>query len=473
MKKFALIILASLSAAPALFAEMPKADDIIVKDLKVARDGSRLNLSCIYDLSQMPTGQNQETRISPIIYSDADTLHLESVTVAGRNRYIMAERNNLLTNSYYRAGKVKNIDYSTSTAWQQWMENAKVDLLLENIGCCESRKTLADRQLAALNMGERSFSAPLYYETPVEERVKTRNAKGEAYIDFKVGKTDILPDYRNNPAELAKIRATIDSVKNDTDTRITRLDICGYASPEGSYAGNERLAKGRTDALADYVRSLYSFPRNLMQTSWVAEDWAGLRKFVAGSEMAAKQQMLAIIDGNLSPDEKDRKLKVDFPTDYAYMLENWYPALRHSDYEVEYVVRSYTDPKEIAKVMKTQPGKLSLRELFILGETLDPASQEYADVFETAVRLYPDDKVANLNAANVALQRGDLQSASARLAKAGDSAKVEYARGVLAARQGDYEKAEEQFRAAARGGLDVSAALRSLDTLTAPEVVKL
>ena len=54
---------------------------------------------------------------------------------------------------------------------------------------------------------------------------------------------------------------------------ITSLSIKGYASPEGPYANNERLAKGRTEALVDYVRNLYSFPAGLATTSWEAEDW--------------------------------------------------------------------------------------------------------------------------------------------------------------------------------------------------------
>lgn len=455
-------------------ARMPEAKDVAVRDVKAVRDGSRLNLDFTIDCGHMPSKSYISTRLQPMIKCGSDSLLLNSVTVAGRTRYLQAKREGELVtndNRTVRAGKEKVIDYQTSVAWQPWMENADIELIVENLGCCQSRKTIAERGLARLNMGDRTFDAPLEYITPVEERVKTRQARGEAYIDFRVNKTDILPDYRNNPVELRKIRATIDSVKNDTDTKITTLRICGYASPEGSYANNERLAQGRTNALADYVKSLYSFPSNLMQTSWVAEDWAGLRRYVSESQMSAKDRMLEIIDGPLSPDEKDRKLKADFPVDYAYMLENWYPALRHSDYAVEYTVRSYSDPAEIARVMKKQPSKLSLREFFILAETLDPKSQEYADVFDTAVRMYPDDAVANLNAANTAISRGELTRAATYLKKAGNTAQAEYARGVLAARTGDYKEAAARFAEAKRGGINTAKALEALEKLQAPEVI--
>ena len=473
MKKSLLIATFILSAST-MWARLPEASDVMINDLTVARDGSRLNIAFTYDLSKMPKGQNIETRLTPVVTAGDDNVELNSVTVAGRNRLIQAERTGAIKqtgNTYYKSGNTNTIPYSTSVAWEPWMENANIELVVENLGCCESRKTVAEHGLAQLNMGPRTFDVAMEYITPVEERVKMRNAKGEAYIDFVVNKTNILPDYRNNPIELQKIQATIDSIKSDSDTKITTLTITGYASPEGSYANNERLAKGRTEALAEYVRRLFTFPKDLMKTSWVAEDWAGLRKFVAGSEMAKKDAILAVIDSNLDPDAKDRKLKADFPVDYQYMLTNWYPALRHSDYVVAYEVRKYTDPEEIAKVFKKNPYKLSLRELFIYAETLKPGTKEYADVFATAARMYPEDETANLNAGNSSILMGDYKAAEEYLSKAGNSPQSEYARGVLAVKQGDLAKAKTYFDAARKGGVNVSQAEAALEKYEAPEVV--
>ncbi|MDE6682313.1 MAG: hypothetical protein K2J87_02685 [Muribaculaceae bacterium] len=471
--KRSLILAAFALAATSMWARMPEASDVIITDLSAARDGSDLNIAFNLDLSKMPKGINKETRLIPVVKAGNDSVRLESVTIAGRNRMIQAERTGAVKSDatkYYRSGKVKTLPYQTSVAWEPWMEDANIDLVVENLGCCESRKTLADRPLARLNMGERPIDMNLEYVTPVEERVKMRNARGDAYIDFEVNTTNIRTDYRNKPRELAKIRATIDSVKSDPDTKITSLSISGYASPEGSYANNERLAKGRTEALAAYVQKLYTFPKNLMKTSWVAEDWAGLRNFVEKSEMVKKAAILAVIDSNLAPDAKDHKLATDFPVDYQFMLANWYPALRHSDYAVEYEVRNYTDPAEIARVFKKNPYKLSLRELFIYAETLDPKSPEYAEVFKTAAKMYPNDETANLNAANCAIMSGDYQEAASYLAKAGETPQAVYARGVLAAKTGDYAEARKLFDKAGSMGIDITDAIRVLERATAPEV---
>ena len=465
-----------LLASTAVAARMPQVADVTVSDLQVGRDGSRLNLAFDMDFSGMPTARNVETRITPVIKAGNDSVRLESVTLAGRNRMIQAERQQRLesdSNRYYRAGKTTTLPYSSSTAWQPWMENADIELVVENLGCCSSRKTIADRGLARLDMGERNFDVDLTYITPVEERVKMRSAKGEAYVDFVVNTTNIRPDYRSNPVELAKIRATIDSIKSDKDTDITTLTITGYASPEGSYTNNERLAKGRTEALSEYVRKLYTFPKGLMKTAWVAEDWAGLRAAVEKSNLAEKSAILKVIDSDLAPDAKDAALKKQFPKDYAIMLSQIYPGLRHSDYTVAYQVRKYTDPAEIAQVFRKNPSKLSLREFFIYAETLDPKSAEYADVLMTAARMYPDDTTANLNAANSAILSGDLNLASQYLSKAGDTPEAAYARGVLAAKEGRYAAAADEFTKAAAGGIDVSAARAALERMTAPAVITL
>ena len=240
--------------------------------------------------------------------------------------------------------------------------------------------------------------------------------------------------------------------------------IEGYASPEGPLKNNERLAQGRTEALVKYVRSLYSFEPSLIKSGWVAEDWAGLRRYVESSDMSEKAGILDIIDlESMAPDAREWRLKSAYPEEYRFLLDNVDPGLRHSDYAVEYVIRSYADVAEIRELIKTTPQKLSLHEMFVLAQSLEPGSDEYREVFEVAVRMYPEDPVANLNAANIALGRDELDRAEVYLAKAGDAPEAVYARGILAAKRGDYATAYSLFdRAAAAGCRETADAVEQL-----------
>jgi outer membrane protein OmpA-like peptidoglycan-associated protein len=112
----------------------------------------------------------------------------------------------------------------------------------------------------------------LDYERPKAEAEKTRELNGQAFLDFVVNKTDIRRDYRRNATELAKVEQTINEVRQDSNTTITHIDIHGYASPEGSYQNNVRLAKGRAQAFKDYVQTLIDLPASIFTVTSTPED---------------------------------------------------------------------------------------------------------------------------------------------------------------------------------------------------------
>ena len=81
------------------------------------------------------------------------------------------------------------------------------------------------------------------------------------------------------------------------------------------------------------------------------------------------------------------------PASYRYILDNIYPRLRHSDYTVTYTVRPFSI-EEAKEILKTKPQQLSLQEMFLVAQTYEPGSPEFNEVFDIAVRLFPDDETA-------------------------------------------------------------------------------
>ena len=235
---------------------------------------------------------------------------------------------------------------------------------------------------------------------------------------------------------------------------VTSLEIKGFASPEGKYDNNVRLAKGRTETLKNYVQRLYSFDYGFIKTDYEPEDWAGLKEWVEKSSLYHRNELLDIInDPTLDPDAKDWRMRIKYTDDYNILLNDVYPGLRHSDYRIAYTVRNYSTPEEIREVLAKAPQKLSLNEMYILAQSLEPGSDEYNEVFKTAVRMFPDDETANLNAANAAMGIKDYASATRYLEKAGTGAEAVYARGVLCALQGNYNEALKLVQEAESKGL--------------------
>lgn len=422
------------------------------------RSDNLLQLGFSVDVSSIPDESNRETLITPVISDGSgNSVCLTPVLLAGRNRYYQALRHNAQADDLrlYRRSAVNTIDFSDTVGYQPWMDGATITLQIRTSGCCSDLVAEAASQVTDIEFPPTEFISESLYVVPEAEAVKERAIEGSAYIDFPVNVMQIRADYRRNPDELAKIRETVEPLRSDPDITLNNLSIRGYASPEGPYDNNLRLAKGRTQALADYVVSLYAFNPSLMSTSWEAEDWDGLVSYLRSHPgLDNCNEILALAtDTSLKPDSREWAIKSRYPQTYRFLLENVYPALRHSDYRIDYTIRSYSTPAEIAEVMRTAPQKLSLAELFTLAQTLDPESDQFREVFEVAVRMYPDDPVANLNAASTALNFGDLSNAERYLAKSGDSDNATFLRGVLAAKQGDYTTALSLFRKAEAAGI--------------------
>ena len=261
----------------------------------------------------------------------------------------------------------------------------------------------------------------------------------------------------NNPQELAKIRSMIDELKSDPSVEVKDLDIIGYASPEGSLANNKRLSEGRAVALRDYLLTRYDFSRSQYHTVFGGENWDGLVKALNAGDIEYKNEILAIIDNNPVDTERKTKLKqFRGGGPYQSLLRNVYPRLRVAVCKVNFNVKNF-DVEEAKEVIKTRPQNLSLNEMFMVANSYPAGSQEFVDVFEVAVRMYPENEIANMNAAAAAILRNDLVAAERYLNKV-NSKEPEYINslGVVALLKGDYDQAGEYLKVAADSGLETA-----------------
>ena len=304
----------------------------------------------------------------------------------------------------------------------------------------------------------------LPFRLPLEEDEKLRHIRGRAFLDFPVNETVIYPEYRRNPAELRRIRHTIDSALFDRTIAVRSISLHGYASPESPYSNNTRLAKGRTAALKAYVQNAYQLPDSVFHTAFTPEDWQNLRNFIADGGRrkvkgdiwyedasvletpampsfvsAAREELLAVIDNDEEPDEKELSLKqVAGGKPYRWLLDHVYPGLRHTDYVIQYVVRHYP-VKEARRLIYTHPEALSLSEMYRVAQSWPEGSDDWLDALLIAARQYPEDETANLNAACACVQTRRLTDAKRYLSLAGESEDAKFVRQVIDAMEGRHE----------------------------------
>lgn len=429
---------------------------VSVNDLRMERNGRFLTTEMDVDLTELDVDINRATLLTPRLVNGKDSVDLPSIGIYGRRRYYYYVRNGIGSLSgkderVHRASrKPDRIDYSCSVAYEDWMDGATLKFHRSDWGCCQ--EILAEYE-GMLGRHNEQFFPELVFETPEADSMKTRSLSGSAFIDFRVNKTDIDPDYRGNSYELSKIDGTIDSVRQDKDVTIKQVWLKGYASPESPYAHNTYLAKNRTQSLKEHLLRRFDFDEKVITTAYEPEDWEGLKHYVEGSNLEHRDGILQLIAADMNPDAKEDKIRRMYPQDYNFLKDYCYPALRHTDYRIEYNIRIFTDLEEIKRIMAESPQKLSQNEFYLVANSYEEGSPEFTEVFETAVRLFPGDTVANLNAGNAAMRLGNHEAAHKYLDRAGHSAKAVYARGALAIREKDYERAVAFLEDARKMGL--------------------
>ena len=443
--------------------------EIEVSNVSLSVFGDSLRVQMDMDFSALHLPANRSLSLLPSLRMDTAIIRLPEVDVMGRRQYIQWQRKAdraAMTQVIRRYNSTtQHLHYQTAVPIAERLGLVRLYLDEDSCGCLREVLANRNRLLAEQDFTPAVFVPHFVYVSPQAETRKTRHEKGAAYVDFPVNKTGIYPAYRNNRSELAKIENTINRIKGDADVSINNITIKGYASPEGSYANNSRLAEARTRSLVDYLKKEYPLDASLFQLDYEPEDWEGLRAYVIKGSLPEKDALLGLIDSGLEADAKERRLRTEYPEAYRTLLRDCFPALRHSDYVVAYTVRGF-DVEEARKLIWKEPQKLSLQEMYAVAQTYGTGSKEYNEVFETAVRLFPDDEAANLNAANAAMQRNDTAGAARYLEKAGEGASAEYARGILAALRGEYDAASVYLQKAKAGGIaEADDALRQIERM--------
>lgn len=363
------------------------AGEIRITQNRFEQQGDSLYIEMNFDLNGLTVGSNQAFTLTPVIEAGKEVKELPSVIVNGKRRSKAYQRSLYFNNGVdpfpaYTTIVVnkrtqEKVNYKVVVPYEAWMQDAVLNLRESFYDGIEQR--LISVNMLAKNLkwdaaqkGKVQIVAPTPKFTPapvaeaapvivkentgakvkivantskaeeqrpvVQEKAGNTYAKeGSAYLDYPQSRTQIIPDYRNNREELAKIRATLDEIRNNPAYEITGIYLTGYASPEGTYEQNEKLSRGRTLELRNYLLDRYPLRRDLYHMDWVAEDWTGLKKMITQFGMPDKDRVLYIINtvGIFEGREK-QLMDLNNGTPYRYMMKEFFPKLRRVDYKITY-----------------------------------------------------------------------------------------------------------------------------------------
>ena len=480
---------ATASALCAFIAASAAAQTLSTENVNIQIAGDYLNVSADLVLDSLRLKSNNQIFITPVVKNDAEMTDLPSVLVSGRNMHISYQRgllknfkeiknHNIEKEAERTNGRPQSISYSTRIPLEPWMKGAgtRLTFVYDSCGCGSRFGQQIGEEYKVFHNPTREMVAAMI--TPEVTELPVSIHEGRARVQFEVDRTELHVDpYRckngqriDNRDQIAMIDDSVRYALSDPNVEISRIDICGYASPESPYRHNDELATGRSRALSEYLADRYNLPRGSAHYSSVPENWGEFREQVlASNELtdAQRQLLLELIDAPaVTPeqfDEKERILKTDPRYRDLYqskILPEWFPRLRATTFAIHTRLKPLPD-EDLAKVIKTSPEKMSLNQMFRVARLYPEGSEEFNKVIETALRYYPNDQTAIVNAATAAVLEGEYQKASEILAKAQNSPEVYNLLGIIATSEDRYDDAERYFKLAG----DLPAAVRNLDKL--------
>jgi len=449
-----------------MLAQNRYSNQVAVENVSIDKKDNNTNISMDIDFENLGIDKNEIIIITPIIASNQqnNSIELKPYAIIGKRKHKVLNRPfswkgkaeiavPLQNRILYKASSKQSIQYVASIPYEEWQRDARLLLKTEVVGCAdcidiEPDKILSDRILREQFVPEYSYT----YIVPEVEEIKQRSETYSAYLNYMVGRWNLLREYKNNETELKKVEGIIMEIKNDPDLTISDFTITGYASPEGSSQSNLLLSQRRAESFATFIEGKYEFDANQFTIKWEGEDWNGLREAVAASSLANKNDVIEIINSVSDQDARDgRIIALDNGVTYRRLLNDFYPPLRRNDYKIAFVSRPF-DVDEAAEVIKTRPKLLSLNEMFHVANTFPAESAEYREVFEVAAKTFPESETANINVAVTELNNNNIDAALERLEKMKDSPAAWNMLGVAYAQKDMDEQAEEYFNKAIEQG---------------------
>ena len=307
--------------------------------------------------------------------------------------------------------------------------------------------------------------------------------QNEAAIYYLINSSQI----RNNQVKSEEIKAMeqfLKDAKADEDVNLKNIEIQSYASPDGTYDWNEKLANKREGSSDNFLKK--NMKKNKMEEYKdldffkkyvVAEDWEGFKKAMEASSIRDKELILRVLAMHSDPEVREREIK-NIASAYSTIADQILPKLRRSKFVVN-AERIGKSDEEIRSLAKSDPSALNVEELLYAATLFDNNADKLA-VYESAMSQFPNDwrgfndagmtlfemgkvaeakadlqkadalsannKVVKNNLGAVELKNGNIQEAEVLFGAAtGVGNEVNYNKGIVAIKKGDYKAAVDYF----------------------------
>ncbi len=278
---------------------------------------------------------------------------------------------------------------------------------------------------------------------------RTSARKQEANIMFLVNQANL----RKSELQSYSMQDFVNTLKQINDDRenlnLKNVEIQAYASPEGGYSFNDRLASKRQDATEDYVNQQLRAAKlgdAYVNARYTAQDWDGFKQLVQASNIQDKDVILRVLEMYKDPEEREQQIR-NMSEGFQELAFSILPELRRSRLIINYETVGRSD-EQIKALYDADPIQLSPDEILYAAAIEDDVNKKEA-IYKKATELYDKDYRAYNNLAVLAFNNGDEDTAQSyidlALSKNSNAAEPYANLGLIALKNGKTKEAENNI----------------------------
>ena len=453
----------SLVAVVAILAScsktLPKPDDLTVNPSPLEKVGQKVNAEITGTFPAKKFVKRGVLVVTPLLKFGDEELLGEPVTYVGEK-----VKENGITVNFKEGGT-----YSQKCSFDYKPAMRKCELYLRFDGKIKDKvieipdMKIADGLVATSELAEakdnKSVTTPDKFQRVIQELT-------EADIKFLIQQSNLRSSETGSDA-VKNLQAAIKEANDNEKKAINKLEVSGYASPDGAQNLNENLAKNRQKAAQNFLSK--DLKKNKVKaniaSNITAEDWEGFQKAMEESNMQDKDLVLRVLSMYSDPEEREAQIK-NLSSVYGTIADEILPALRRSRLILTTDLIGKSDD-EIRDLAKNDPSQLSVEEL-LYAATLTNDKQEKIAIYNKAAEQFNDYRAWN-NMGQIYFNDGEIAEARRCYAKAleiqPNDPDVNYNAGLAALADGDLDKAEEYLGKAAGTEGNLNGAMGTLYTM--------
>ena len=474
IRKFIFMILMLFSMAA--YSQVAYKGQINVSDVDLSVQGTMLRVKMRVSYGKNLINRGETLNFTPVLKDAFYQQSLSSVVITGKGQQVDLQRGNFPVVRKNGKEKTYSFDYDTTVPFSGWMRSASMYIESEERSSKGKGHTYEDLVFEYLTIkgGEETVEVPAAETAPVKANKVSRTISPLApkfakidwiqILDPSERKTDetvftgLIPlaDSRHigsmgtagfNKTVLEEILTDLGDELTIPGTTVASIHVTGYGAPIGDLRQNELRCTARAYELKRYLQSGKKVIANQVNVSWVTEDWDSITTLIDNSELRFRNAALDVIRNVDVVSGREAQLQMlGNGSLYKDLQNEVFPRVCRLTYEV--VLR-----RENTAGVVPSSRSVQLNEMYATAQHFQKGSDDFNDLMDLTARLFPTSADACINAAGVALLRGQTERAENYLRGHEADPRAYNNIGVLCLLKGDMAKAETYLRMASKLGV--------------------